>query len=88
MAITLSPELQQYVDEKVRSGEFASVDEVFAAAVRVMRNVEEALPSAEDDLRREIDLGLKDIEEGRVREWDFEELKQFIRSQAAGKKAS
>lgn len=63
-------------------------EEVIAAALRVMRNVEEAIPGAEDDLRREIDLGLKDIEEGRVSDWDVEELKRFIRGQARGKKAS
>jgi antitoxin ParD1/3/4 len=88
MAITLSPELQKYVDEKVRSGQFASAEEVVAQALRVFRNVEEALPGSDDDLCRELDLGLADEEAGRVHEWDVEELKRYIRAQAAGKKAS
>ena len=46
------------------------------------------LPSAEDDLRREISLGLEDIEQGRVIEWDVEEMKQRLRRMTKRKKAS
>jgi hypothetical protein len=36
-------------------------------------------PSAGEDLLREIDLGLKDIEKGRVSAWDSEEIKGQVR---------
>ena len=44
----------------------------------MLKNVEEMLPAAEEELRREIDLGLKDIEEGRVSDWDVEEMKREL----------
>lgn len=88
MQIKLPDELEQFVREKMASGKYASIDEVVAEALTVLRNIERILPSAQDDLRREIDLGLQDIEEGRVDAWDVEDLKEEIRHQARGKKAS
>ena len=72
-------DLKDYVDDKLRSGEYADLDALFVRALRVMRRVEEACPGAQDDLRREIDLGLRDLEEGRVSDWDVEEMKDEIR---------
>ena len=88
MALKIPPDLQQYLDEKLASGEYASPDEVIAHALKVMRRIEEWLPSAQDDLRREIQIGLDDIEAGRVSEWNVEEMKQKLRRRAKGKKAS
>ena len=86
MALKLPPALAKYVAEKVKTGRYASADDVLVEAVRVMKNVEDAVPGAEDDLRREIDLGLQDIEEGRVSDWDVEEMKRELLKRA--KKAS
>jgi uncharacterized protein (DUF433 family) len=44
--------------------------------------------SAKEDLLREIDLGLKDLKEGRVSDWNVDEFKQEIRQRSKGKKAS
>jgi len=90
MEIKLTAEHERYVREKVKAGVYASADEVIEEALRVLRNVEKAMPGAEDDLRREIDLGLQDVEEGRVGEWDVEEMKRRVGAGAAarGKKAS
>lgn len=88
MSIKLPADLERYVAEKMSSGQYASIDELIAQALLVLRNVERVLPSAEDDLRREIDLGLQDIEEGRVSEWDVEELKEHIRRRARNRKVS
>ena len=78
MEIKLAPEAERYVAEKVRSGRYASADEVIAEALRVLRNVEAEWPGADDDLRREIDMGLRDVEGGRVGEWDLEEMKKRV----------
>ncbi len=86
MQIQLPVELERYVRDKVASGEYASPEEVLIESLHVLRNVERALPQAQDDLRREIDLGLRDIEAGRVCDWNVEELKELIRKR--GRKAS
>jgi len=88
MEIKLPDKLEQYVREKMATGKYANMDELVAEALTVLRNVEEIMPSAQDDLRREIDLGLQDIEAGRVSDWDVNETIEYIRQHARGKKAS
>lgn len=88
MKIELPPELARFVKKKLESGEHSSANEVIAHALRVLRNVEKWLPSAEDDLRREIQLGLDDLEAGRVSEWNVEEIKERLRNRLKRKKAS
>jgi antitoxin ParD1/3/4 len=80
MQVKLSKSLEKYVRDRVDSGKYASADDVIKKALVVMKNVEKILPSAEDDLRREIDIGIREIEEGRGVEWDPEEVKQRIRA--------
>ena len=84
MEIKLPAELERYVRERVESGAHASADEAIAEAVTVWRNVLEALPGANEDLGREIDLGLKDIAKGRVSDWDVEEAKAELRRLVKG----
>ena len=94
MQIKLPVDLDRFVRAKMASGRYASVDALVAEALSVMRHVEQVRAGADDDLRREIDLGLDDIEHGRVSAWDVEELKEYIRRNAkvkaktAKKKAS
>ena len=88
MQIQLSAELQQYVDEQVRGGRYASPAAVVEQALIVLRNVENVQSAAEDDLRREIALGLKDIEAGRVSERNVEDTKRKLVESLRGKKAS
>jgi antitoxin ParD1/3/4 len=82
MQVKLSKSLEEYVRDQVDSGKYASADDVIRKALVVMKNVEKILPSAEDDLRREINIGIRDIEEGRVSDWNPEETKRRIRAQA------
>ena len=60
----LPPDLEQFVEAKVRSGRFASRDEVIAAGVRLLRQQEEA-----EDARvlEGIRQGLDDMRAGRGR---------------------
>ncbi len=88
MQIALSTEQERYVREKLATGKYSSADEVVAEAFRVLRNVEKMLPSAEDDLRREIQLALDDVENGRVSDWNVDELKQRLQQKLKEKKAS
>lgn len=78
MQINLPADIEQYVAEKMSSGKYSSLDELLADSLRVMRRVEEVAPGARDDLRRELDKGLRDIEEGRVSEWNPEEVRQEL----------
>jgi antitoxin ParD1/3/4 len=82
MKINLSKLDEQFVRDKLATGEYASVDEVVAEALNVLRNVERQMTSSKDDLRREIDIGLQDIARGRTSDWNPQELKRELSRKA------
>jgi antitoxin ParD1/3/4 len=82
MTIKLSKAHERYIREKLAHGDYTSADEVIAHALTVVRKVEQILPAAQDDLRREIDMGLRDIQEGRVSTWDAGSLKRDLPQKA------
>ena len=88
MKIDIPPEVARFVKKKLDSGEYSSAGAVIAHAVRVYKNVEKWLPSAQDDLRREIQIGLDDVEAGRVSEWNVGEMKERLRQRLKRRKAS
>ncbi len=88
MEISLPPECVEIIAKEIREGNFETDSAVVAYALRVMRSVQKSLPVANDELRREIDLGLRDFEEGRVGEWDFEDTKRRLIERMKAKKAS
>lgn len=61
MTITLTDELEELINEKVKSGAYKSADEVVMASLRLLK----AQENGTEALRREIMLGLDDINEGR-----------------------
>lgn len=62
MVITLTTELEELVNQKVRSGAYHSADEVITASLQLLSAQEQG----RDALRREIMLGVADIREGRA----------------------
>ena len=61
MTITLTDELEELINEKVRSGVYKSADEVIMASLRLLKAKEEGMEA----LRREIMRGVEDIQQGR-----------------------
>lgn len=61
MTITLTDELEELINAKVRSGAYQSADEVVMESLRLLKAKEEGM----DVLRREIMRGVEDIEQGR-----------------------
>jgi len=61
MTITLPREIEELVNERVRSGMFDSPEEVIIASLRLLKAQENGV----DALRREIMRGIEDIEQGR-----------------------
>ena len=56
MNVSLTPELEKYVNDKVKTGRYNSASEVVREGLRSLQN---------DELRREILLGVEDIRNGR-----------------------
>lgn len=61
MTITLPSEIEKIVAEKVRSGEYQSVDEVISSGIRLLEGQEKGTEA----LRKEIMRGFNDIQEGK-----------------------
>ena len=65
MNVSLTPELDRYVEEKVASGRYRSASEVLRESLRVMQRVEEEREARIALLRREIDRGLGELDSGK-----------------------
>ncbi len=65
MNVSLTPELEQWVDEKVRSGRYASASEVIREALRLLEEQELARQKTLAGVREKIDRGLKQLDQGK-----------------------
>jgi antitoxin ParD1/3/4 len=65
MNVSLTPELEKLVKDEIESGDYKSATEVVLEGLRLLRGRREKL----DALRREIQLGIDAIEQGRFREY-------------------
>lgn len=66
MNISLTPELEKYVYEKVKNGLYTSASEVVRESLRLMNTYESLQKQRLERLSREIDIGLMDLESGRT----------------------
>ncbi len=74
MAITLTDELEELINAKVRSGAYKSADEVVMESLRLLIAKEDGM----DALRREIMRGIEDFQLGRFTNYSTDaELETF-----------
>jgi antitoxin ParD1/3/4 len=64
MNVSLTPELDEYVAEKVRSGLYSSASEVIREGLRLLREQEELRRIRLQELKRDISIGLEQLENG------------------------
>ena len=77
--VSLPPELEARVRQMVESGQYGSTSEVIREALRLFEAYENARSATLAALRTDISLGIADIDAGRVREIDPEEIKRHGR---------
>lgn len=66
MNVSLPPELAAFVEDEVASGDYGTVSEVVREALRLLRREREQYEQKMAVLRREIQIGMDDIEAGRI----------------------
>jgi antitoxin ParD1/3/4 len=78
MNVSLSPELEHLVEEKVKSGMYNSASEVIRAGLRLLQEQDELRQIRLRELKREVQQGLDEIERGEVVDGDevFQELRE------------
>ncbi|MFZ0320752.1 MAG: type II toxin-antitoxin system ParD family antitoxin [Candidatus Sulfotelmatobacter sp.] len=64
MNISLTPELEQMVDNKVKSGRYASASEVIREGLRLLEEQEQMKQQRLADVSRKIDRGLDQLDRG------------------------
>jgi len=75
LAVPLPSELRRFIASKVHSGQFDSEGEVVAGALQNMRDEERVTNRDVTELRREIAIGLKELDAGLGEPWDADSLK-------------
>ena len=74
MSITLPESLTKFIQEKVQSGEFASVDDAICQAVQLWHDQQHV-----DDRHADaIAAGLADLERADYSDYDVQELREFF----------
>jgi antitoxin ParD1/3/4 len=64
MDVTLTPELEQYVNEKVQSGMYPSVSEVVREGLMLLRKRDETDRIKLEKLRQAIQIGIDELDRG------------------------
>jgi antitoxin ParD1/3/4 len=78
MNVSLTPELERLVAEKVKSGMYGSASEVIREALRLLQERDELRRARLEELRREIARGLEQADRGELIDGEqvFRELRQ------------
>jgi len=87
MNVSLTPELEKWVQTKVQSGLYGSSSEVVRDALRVLHQFEEERHRRFASLRSEVQIGLEQLNAGRSKKMDssfMESLKKRGRERLNG----
>jgi antitoxin ParD1/3/4 len=78
MNLSLSPDLQKFVDEKVRSGQYDSPEAVVRTALALLKSQDDLTPDDVDELRRMLAPAIDRADRGEVEPWDVEEIRAEV----------
>jgi len=88
VTISLPTKYQQYVDEKVKSGQFADSASVIVGALEMMQAQERLAPEDLEWLRREVQRGLDQLHRGESAPFDADQIKAEGRRLIESRKTS
>lgn len=90
MNISLTPELERFVAEKVQTGLYQTASEVVREGLRLLHERDELHRRKLEELRQEIGSGLKEADEGKVAPLNAKATLERVRKKRANrdKKAS
>lgn len=79
MNVSLTPELEKFVANKVDSGMYQTASEVIREALRLLRERDELQRNKLEELRKEISIGIKEADEGKVKAVNAQEVLARVR---------
>jgi putative addiction module CopG family antidote len=79
IAVSLPQELQEFVEQSVKSGQFDSEAEVLLGALASFKTREDFRQFQMERLRGKLKTGLEQVQRGDVTEWNLDEFKRRAR---------
>ncbi len=83
MNVSLTPELEKFVARKVASGMYQTASEVMREGLRLLEHRDRTDREKFEDLRREIQIGVDQLDRGEGAPWNGEEIKAAVRRRLA-----
>jgi antitoxin ParD1/3/4 len=77
MNVSLTTELEEYVNQKVESGMYHSASEVIRAGLRLLKEQDDLRQARLKELRQEIALGTEEADQGKLSPFNQETLKEI-----------
>jgi antitoxin ParD1/3/4 len=77
MNVSLTPELEQYVNKRVQSGLYHSASEVIREGLRLLKEKDEVHQRKLEELRSEVQIGIDQADRGQVSTLNTETLKEI-----------
>ncbi len=74
MNVLLKPELEKFVAEKVKTGQYADASDIVNEALEVLKEQEEFTPEHEAYLRREVRRGIEQLDAGQCAVFDAKKI--------------
>ena len=82
MNVSLTPDLERFVKDQIASGRFRSASEVVGEGLRLLAGSSQGESDRRTTLQCEVDAGLLQVNEGKVRVFDADRVKQRARDAA------
>jgi antitoxin ParD1/3/4 len=80
MNISLTPQLEKLVQERVKSGRYTSASEVIREALRLLESHDRAVERGLVQLHADVDAGLRQLDEGRASPFDSQAVERIKQS--------
>jgi len=85
MNISLTPQFEKLIRQKVKAGEYHTASEVIRDALRLLKERDQIRQERLDALKDEIAIGIRQIESGEVLDLDVSALKKRVSRRPARK---
>lgn len=86
LSINLSPDLERFVKEKVKTGQYPSATHLVSGALQALKTHERLTKSDVGELRREIGVGIDQLDRGQSAAWNVRAIKARLRQSLKRKK--
>ncbi len=77
MNVSLTPQLEAFVEQKVREGQYQTASEVIREALRLLAERDERRNIELQRLREAVNVGLEQVAQGRTAPFDASDIKKI-----------